>query len=105
MIAVRALLERGLKTIEQNSEINLLSLAAAHRIAHHIPNAFTDVSAGVDGDRTIFFKLQKATRLMYLTVESNRMHLLIMDSAQPNTYIDDVEFDDTVPEQIMKHLR
>lgn len=78
------------------------AVTAAEQIVPALPNIIADVSAGVDGDGNVFFKLQKGDKLAYLTIESATMHLLVMAPGRKNLYIDDVKFQ---PRQLPSKIR
>lgn len=68
------------------------SIAAAQYVLNQLPNVHMNASAGVDPEGHVFLRLNRGSRLAYLTVEPRSMHLLYIEPGQPNLYIDDEPF-------------
>ena len=80
------------------------AIVAAERILPQLPPIVAEASAGVDGDGNIYFRMKKEQKLAYLTIEPKLMHLLVMETGQPNVYVDDAQFSGKVLPPRVKEL-
>ena len=81
------------------------SVSVAEFIVPQLPDIVADARAGVDADGHVFLRLNRGTRVAYITVEPKVMHLLYTEVGQQNVYVDDEQFNGRViPAKIKKIL-
>ena len=81
------------------------SISVAEFILPQLPDVVADARAGLDADGHVYLRLNRGSKVAYITVEPKAMHLLYTEPGHPNVYIDDEQFNGRViPASIRKVL-
>lgn len=85
--------------------ISTRSISAAERIASQLPDTLPAGKIGLDEDGDVFLSFHKDDVSVFLTVEPDKLHLLIKSGSEKSRYFDEVPYDDfEIPNTIMEEL-
>ncbi len=85
--------------------ISIRSISAAERIASQLPDTLPAGKIGLDEDGDVCLSFHKDDVSVFLTVEPDKLHLLIKKASEQSRYFDEVPYDDfEIPTKILEEL-
>lgn len=85
--------------------ISMRSILAAERIASQLPDTLPAGKIGLDEDGDVCLSFHKDDLSIFLTVEPDKLHLLIKSVNEQSRYFDEVPYDDfEIPTEILVEL-
>ena len=85
--------------------ISIRSISAAERIASQLPDTLPAGKIGLDEDGDVCLSFHKDDASVFLTVEPDKLHLLIKSGSEQSRYFDEVPYDDfEIPTKILEEL-
>ena len=85
--------------------ISMRSISAAERIASQLPDTLPAGKIGLDEDGDVFLSFHQDDVSVFLTVEPDKLHLLIKSVGEQSRYFDEVPYNDfEIPTKILEEL-
>lgn len=88
-----------------NTPVSRDSILAAERIAPQLPDTLPEGKIGFDEEGDVFLSFHRDDKSAFLTVEPDKLHLLLKGGGQPSRYFDNVPYHDfKIPKKVIEEL-
>lgn len=88
-----------------NTPVSRDAILAAERIAPQLPDTLPEGKIGFDEEGDVFLSFHRGDKSAFLTVEPDKLHLLVKGGGQSSRYFDDVPYHDfKIPRKVIEEL-